>query len=176
MSDVFTLFEESKEQIIIQVHADDALTVARHPYVNADFAYITVTRGDDNTFVVVRKDGSTFSWHSGTRGSTLISENLQRLESEIKRFLRHERVFLDVRTELNPCAADFYRHDGMWFVDFIFADTRDKGRVCFPNASESHISLVQNSFAKYNEAFADAAGYIWSTPNRNVSTVFHVEI
>ncbi len=169
---VFTLFEETREQVIVQVNADDALTVARHPYVSSNMAYITVTRGKEHVFTVVRKDGTTWCFGS----STLLSDGVRKLRDTLLSFIREQHVFIDVRTELNPYAADFYRWNNMWYVDFAFADTRDTGRVYFPNASESPQSLVQNAFAAYNSGFANACENIVALPNENIGTIFHIEI
>ena len=173
---VFELFEETNEQVIVKVNAKDPLTVARHPYVTAQMEYVTVTRGEDNNFTIVRNDGSTFSFHEGRRGHTVVSEDVERLKRELKSFLAHEHVFLDARTNLNPYAAEFYEHKGRWYVDFEFCDTKDKGRAYFsPSVYRTPESLVETAFAEFNELFKSHKP-IASEPNCYVGTVYKVEI
>ena len=181
---VFELVKETSEQIIVKVNAKDTLTVAEHPYVNAKMEYITVTRGDDNIYTIVYEGGTTWSWHSGKRGCTLVSENVNRLRKELCEFLTREHVFLGVHTELNPYAASFYATSSNphglrvndWWVDFEFCDTDEKARAYFdrglyPTPEE----LAERCFSKYNELFKKH-GEITETPNQYVGTVYRVEI
>ena len=173
---IFHLVEETSDQVIVKVDAKDPLTVARHPYVTAQMAYITVTRGDNHIFTIVYDDGHTWSCEYGTRGYTLIGENTQRLRSKLLEYLDDQHVFLDAHTELNPYAARFYAHEGCWFVDFEFCDTKTKGRKYFdvklyPTPKE----LVERAFVEYNELFKEHKE-ITEEPNWNVGTVYHVEI
>lgn len=183
MSNVFELVKETAEQVIVKVNAKDLMVIAEHPYVDAQMAYITVTRGDEHIWTVVREDGSTWSWHTGKGGHTCVSENVNRLREELETFLAKEHVFLGVRTELNPYAAKFYttknRHGNptnTWLVDFMFCDTKQEGRRYFSMKQyPTPEKLVEQAFAEYNELFR-THGPITEEPNWNVGTVYHVEI
>lgn len=175
-NDIFELVEETSEQVIVKVNAKDPLTVARHPFVTAQMAYITVTRGDNHIFTIVYDDGHTWSCEYGRRGYTLIGENTKRLRSKLLDYLDENHVFLDARTELNPYAATFYDYEGCWFVDFEFCDTDTKGRKYFDKKQyPTQEKLVEQAFPEYNELFK-AHKRITEKPNKNVGTVYHVEI
>jgi len=182
MSNVFELIKETAEQVIVKVNAKDLLTIAEHPYVNAQMAYITVTRGDEHVWTIVREDGSTWSWHTGKSGYTLVSKEIDRLRDELSGFLAEKHVFLEVRTELNPYAAKFYAAKlpcsttSVWWVDFMFCDTEQKGREYFSMATyPTPEKLIEQAFSEYNELFKNH-GPITEKPNANVGTVYYVEI
>lgn len=173
---VFELVEETREQVVVKVNADDPLTVARHPYVSSDMAYITVTRGSENTYTIVKNDGRTWSFHMGKRSVEMVSENTHRLRHELDSFLLDERVFLDVETDYKPYAADFYEYKGHWWVDFAFSDTNKRGRAYFPLYYATPKDLVEKAFVDYNDMFAGRGDFVESKPNGNVGTVYRVEI
>jgi hypothetical protein len=88
---VFSLLSVTPEQVIVGVNADTPLTVAQHPYINAQMAYITLTRGSKHILTVINKDGSTpcsFWW--GVGGYTVIGEELKRLKLELIKFIQLE--------------------------------------------------------------------------------------
>lgn len=53
---IFKLIENTNKQVIIKVDAGDTLSIARHPYVNINYDYITVTKGIDHTLTIIKKD------------------------------------------------------------------------------------------------------------------------
>lgn len=91
----FSLEEIDNKQVIIKINADDPLTVAKHPYLSSDMAYITVTRGEDHVLTVIRKNGSTFSFEFGRSGYTLITGDLEELKKAVLEFIRQNHIILD---------------------------------------------------------------------------------
>ena len=87
MDKIFELEEYDDKQVIVKVNAKDTLAVAKHPYVSSDIAYITVTRGTDHIFTVIKSDGKTFSFSFGSSGYTLISKDLEALEKAVLDFI-----------------------------------------------------------------------------------------
>ena len=89
MSEVFQLVDQDSEQVVIKVMANDNLTIARHPYISGNYDYITLTRGydKDHIFTVIKKDGSTWSFHWGPYSSTMTSGSTQRLKNKVLDFL-----------------------------------------------------------------------------------------
>jgi len=87
MNAIFELTERTPKQIILKVLAKDLLTIAQHPYLSKDMEYITVTRGENHTLTVIYTDGHTFSFHWGSSGHTLISDNLKRLQDAVCNFI-----------------------------------------------------------------------------------------
>ena len=95
MKELFTLVEDTKEQVIIKNNAKTPLEVAQHPFVQSNYEYITVTKGDrTHILTVVRTDGSTFSFNWGN-STTLISENLTRLKKEVLSFIACEGIDIE---------------------------------------------------------------------------------
>ena len=65
MDDVFEICEVSDDKVIIKVNTDDLLAIARHIGLDANAAYITVTRGKDHVLSVIKKDGTSYSFDWG---------------------------------------------------------------------------------------------------------------
>ena len=70
------------------------MTVAKHPYVSAEWDYITVTRGKEHVLTVIKNEGSTFNFHWGESGYTLISEGLKKLKLAVIDYLEKENYIL----------------------------------------------------------------------------------
>ena len=90
MSKVFTLMEETAEQVVIKVTAVDNYVIATHPYISGDYDYITITRGKNHIFTIIYKDGHTWSFSWGDRGTTMISDGTRRLKEKVLKFLEEE--------------------------------------------------------------------------------------
>ena len=90
----FEIVERNSDKIILKVLAKDSLTVAKHPYVSAEWDYITVTRGKEHVLTVIKNDGSTFNFHWGESGYTLISEGLKKLKLAVIDYLEKENYIL----------------------------------------------------------------------------------
>lgn len=73
---VFELVSRTDKQAVVKVNADDPLTVAMHPYVNSNMAYITLT----------------FTY---TGGHTLVSGNVDMLRRKVFEFLNLRPPFSD---------------------------------------------------------------------------------
>ena len=108
---VFSLVEETPEQVIIKVLADDPLTIARYPFVDSEMAYITVTRGEEHILTVVKKDGKTYSFHWGSSGYTLISENMEELKKAVIEYIQDDVYILLERTGWEIAEAKIYYND-----------------------------------------------------------------
>lgn len=106
-NDVFEIEEFDDQQVIVKVNAKDALAVARHPYVSSDMAYITVSRGVDHIFTVIKSDGKTFSFSFGASGYTLISEGLEALKKAVLDFISKNGINIDYRGG-RPSNADIF--------------------------------------------------------------------
>lgn len=90
----FEVVERSDDKVILRVLAKDSLTVARHPYVSAEWDYITVTRGKEHVLTVIKNDGSKFCFSWGESGYTLISESLKKLKLAVIDYLEKENYIL----------------------------------------------------------------------------------
>lgn len=95
LSKVMKIVDRNSDRVVIKVNADDPLTTAMYPFIPGNTAYITVTLGDNHVLTVVKKDNSTFSFHWGLGGHTLISESLEQLRKEVVKFLKIEGIYLN---------------------------------------------------------------------------------
>ena len=92
---IFSLQEVSDNKVIIKVTADNPLTVAQYPFIQKQFAYITVTRGAEHIFTIVYEDGHTWSFHWGRSGYTVISEETNMLKWAVNQFIKENDIVLD---------------------------------------------------------------------------------
>jgi len=105
---IFSIEEADENQIIIKVNAKDALTVAKFPFVESTYAYITVTRGDEHVLTVIYENGQTFSFHWGTSGYTLIGESLENLREAVTQFIEDSNYLLDLACFKDPYDCTIY--------------------------------------------------------------------
>ncbi len=94
LSKVMKIVDRNSDRVVIEVKSDDPLTTAMYPFIPGNTAYITVTLGENHVLTVVKKDNSTFSFHWGIGGYTLISESLEQLRKEVVNFLERNWVRL----------------------------------------------------------------------------------
>lgn len=84
LTEVFKLVEDTPEQVIVEVvHDNDPLTIARHPYINANWKYISVSKDGNLIYTIIKNDGSSWSFSA----STLVSENLRRLQNKLRTYI-----------------------------------------------------------------------------------------
>lgn len=86
---IFELEQATPKQVILKVKRVNNLTIAMFPFIQSTYDYITVTRGEDHILTVIKKDGTTFSFHWGNNGHTLISENTERLKTNVCDFIEN---------------------------------------------------------------------------------------
>lgn len=114
-SSVFKLVSFDTKQVILKVQASSNLVIAQHPYINANYDYITVTRGLNHVLTVVNKDGSTFHFSWGERGYTCISDTLRMLRSAVVNFIESKGLLLEIDTDTVDSAVIFFNPNfGKW--------------------------------------------------------------
>lgn len=97
---VFELETSRPDLFVIKVNADDPLTVAMHPYVSSDMAYISVSirrhcdDSKDFNLRIVKKDGTTWGFSWGCSGYTLIGESAEELKRKVIGFAKQYGVDL----------------------------------------------------------------------------------
>lgn len=87
-NEIFTLKYIDDEKAIIEVHADDAFTVAMHPYLSSVYKYITFTMNGNYNLTIVKTDGTTFSYSA----RTLVTDSLETLWREVVKFLEKNGI------------------------------------------------------------------------------------
>ena len=89
---IFSLQEVSDSKVIIKVNADSPLTIAQYPFIEKQFAYITVTRGKDHNLVIVYDDGHTWSFRWGLSGETIIDDTTFMLRVAVCQFIEENNI------------------------------------------------------------------------------------
>lgn len=95
LENIFCLKYFDNNKIVIQVLADDPFKVAMFPFVSSDWKYITVTRGKEHILTVVKDDGTTFDFHWGFSGHTLIGESLEMLKKNVLKFIDDSDILIE---------------------------------------------------------------------------------
>ena len=93
---IFEIIETDSEnkQVIIRVNTcDNPLFLAKHPYIQKNYEYITVQRGfGENEYTVIKKDGT--SW---TTSDNMVYEGINTINLKRKiRELLKEKQLLDI--------------------------------------------------------------------------------
>ena len=94
MKNIFSIVENNAKQVILKVNANDNLTIARNPFIDSTYDYITVTKDDCHILTIIKKDGTTFSFHWGLGGYTLICESLEELKRHVIAFIYSKNISL----------------------------------------------------------------------------------
>ena len=89
---VLELVSVDNEKVVIKINAKDPLTVAMNPEFNSNMAYITVTRGESHIMTIIREDGSSWSFHWGSNGTTLISDSVLAMKNKVIAFIRENGI------------------------------------------------------------------------------------
>ena len=120
LSDIFEIEEYDYNRVILKVKADTPLKVAKYPFVSGEWEYITVTRGKDHILTVIKKDGTTFDFHWGYSGYTLISENLELLKANVVHFIENENAILLDYIGKEPEEVGIFYNDNYksWQISF----------------------------------------------------------
>lgn len=62
----FKLAQNTKEDVILEVAIDKTpWSVATHPYLSSQYAYVHITKGEENTYTIINNDGTTEKFSSG---------------------------------------------------------------------------------------------------------------
>ena len=89
---MFSVASNDDSQVVLKVSVKDNLQVDFTPLIQRNYDYITVTKGENHTLTVIKKDGKSFSFNWGEHGFTLISENLERLKREVVKFIKSQNI------------------------------------------------------------------------------------
>lgn len=152
----FEIADEDARQVILKVNAKDALTVARHPYLSSDMAYITISKGRDHTLSVINENGTvgkSFDW--GESGYTLIGGRLEQLRAASVRFAQLQAICLDARTMSYPTEATIFYNPNFkcWQAQLGFADCRDEQLVY--DSSATCAADMLEVIKRYNPGFGE---------------------
>jgi hypothetical protein len=178
--DIFELYSFSDEQVILKVNAKTPLDVAKHPYVQSNYEYITVTRGDNHILSIIYETGKTESFSWSRNGSTCVSENKKRLRSEVVDFISSCGIALELHGLIIKCC--FYACDennpaqfrNTWAVSL--EDSHCNRQITHLPGSYS-VSDVTRWIEKFIEKNSICVGgnYDWNkTDNARVGTIYSI--
>lgn len=108
LNNIFEIVDVDSNQIVIKVNADSTLKVAQFPFVSMEYDYITVTRGNKHILTIIKKDGSTFDFHWGYGGHTLISEGLERLKKSVMQFINESDILFEWKGKTSKSATIYF--------------------------------------------------------------------
>lgn len=107
--DVLELVKETPEQVILKVNINDPLTAAENSWLNGQWDYITITRGNNHIMRFIRKDLSSFSIQWGDGGCTCISDGLRETKKKIVDFVQNKcHILLDYAGQPIERAVIYY--------------------------------------------------------------------
>lgn len=127
----FIFAKNTEDMAILKVVAKTPWEVAQHPYLSSNYEYITVTKGEDHVFAIVKEDETTFSFHYGRSGCTLVSEDLTMLKNKVINALENYGVIMDIPImELPYKMSIFYnRNFQSWQAQFSFQGLSQKPNI-----------------------------------------------
>jgi hypothetical protein len=108
---IFELIENSKDQVVLKVNADDALVVALNPFLQSNYAYVTVLKKQkqgsetiEPKLIIVFDDGTTKEFKAREmRGSyTQYSEATNLLIRKVLAFLEEADVNIYLNSMQKP--------------------------------------------------------------------------
>ena len=105
---IFTLEETDNEVIVLKVNCNSPLEAARNPYVDMNTEYVSLTRGKDHILNIVRSDGSSWNFHFGESGHTLVDKSTELLKDKVLSYLHDRHILIDYTGEKFRNAAIFY--------------------------------------------------------------------
>lgn len=169
LSKVLSIQEVDYNQVIVKVDAKDPLTVAKYPFLSSDYAYITVTRGKEHIFTVVHEDATTFDFHFGSSGHTLISEGLEELKNQVMGFIADNGIFMEYDGEkpIDKATIYFNNNFNQWQLtlydknDYYVASVRTDKATDLESAKEIFSDFIKTD--SWEKTKSDRVGVKLST-------------
>lgn len=165
MKDYLEIVENNDNSVVIKVKDLTNLQIARKPCFNSSMDYITITRGGKQVLTIIKKDGTTSSFHWGDGGYTLISDNLEELKRVVLRFLEDNDIFIELINNKIPLVAESFKNNNF-----------DKWQLRLGTAHKNSHNLFFDTEEQLKDK-ANELGYKISkiVPNQFVGEVVHYE-
>lgn len=144
LNGVLEIAEVNNEQVIVKVNANDPLTVARYPFLDAQMNYITITRGDNHVFTIIKNDGSTWSFSFGSRGYTLIADSVKLLKDNVLKFIKENKIPLDYNGGTPVKCSIFFNSN---FKRWQLSTDLDKGHFNYWSDTATDLESAIKDFA-----------------------------
>lgn len=100
--DVFEVVSNTEQQVVLKNLVKTPLEVALHPYLDSSYSYITVTKGKNHIFTVVKADGTKIDFSFGAYGHTCISNEMLELKKHVLEFISDKGILINTNTLKSP--------------------------------------------------------------------------
>jgi len=78
LKDLVKVIEDNDACVILEVLPDQSLELIKLGCFNGDEKLFRLTKGSDHTCTVFREDNSSYSWHWGYSGYTMVTDNMDK--------------------------------------------------------------------------------------------------
>lgn len=166
---IFTLEEANKDLVVIKVNCDNNLTAAKNPPVDMTYDYISITRGKEHIFDVIRKDGTSYNFHFGESGRTCIDKSTELLKNKVLSFLEEKNILIGYEHQPLVKANIYYNHNyNKWQLTMESKNRESvyfwsKTATCADDLIKECKSLVEAQ--KWEKGKAQTGIEIWSAVN-----------
>lgn len=79
LCDLVNIEENNLECVILKVKDNAKLDLIKLGCFDGDEEYLRLTKGEDHTCTIFKKNGTNFNWHWGTNGYTLVSDKTSKM-------------------------------------------------------------------------------------------------
>ena len=156
MTPVLELVHNDNEKVVIKVNAKDPLTVALNPEFNANMAYITVTKGENHIMTIIREDGSSWSFHWGGNGTTLISDSVLAMKNKVIAFIRENGIAYGLTGY--PTEATVFYNDYFKSWQLTLRRGRESDHIWYDGATnETDMKVYARKFIDVDGWYEDIA-------------------
>lgn len=141
---MLSLAAHNEKLVVVKNCCKTPLDVAMNPELSLDYAYFSITRGAQQIFTVIRKDGSTWSFVFGGGETTCIGAETVALKNRVMSFIASCGIFIKLTGEARK-ASLWLSGDGA-MVRFTDADN---------NADVTHIKGTIDDAKRYTESIVN---------------------
>jgi hypothetical protein len=164
---VLELYKETPEQVILKINITDPLTAAENSWLNADWEYITITRGNKHIMRFIKKDLSNWSIQWGDGGCTCISDGLLETKRKIIDFVENKcHILLDYAGQPIERATIFYNsYFGAWQLT-LAGRTPSSWTACYWDDTVHNVEEMKISANR----FVDTADWVYKVAQTGIDT------
>ena len=150
---IFSIEDIDSDIIVLKVNCNSTLDAAKHPYVNMNDDYISLTRGKDHLMSIIHKDGSSINFHFGRSGHTIIGKDLEMLESKVLDFLHENNILIGYQHE-PLCAANVFYNSNYKQWELTLEMTKGDNVYYFSNTAKNADEMIEEC-----KPFVEADGW-----------------
>lgn len=149
MTDKLKIISNTKESVVLENLCKTPLDVALNPSLSLDIAYISITKGNSHVFTAIRKDGTTWSFEWGDKGTTLISEGTLALEKLCLDFLKDNFIFVGLTSK--PVSV-------RWWINGLYAEDGATLRIDADDGSYECVFTTRDEAMNLEKAVKEKFG------------------